>query len=82
MTHATSNIPTTTNSIRERYGDYLTVFDLCDILKVSRGRVDRLLKSGALPGAKVGGQYRVAADDFASWWAKQVRNSRRKYHFS
>ncbi len=82
MTHATSNNPTTTNSIRERYGEYLTVFEICDILKVSRGRVDRLLKSGALPGAKVGGQYRVAADDFVIWWAKQVRNSRRKYHFS
>lgn len=82
MTHATDNNPTTTNSIRERYGDYLTVFEICEILKVSRGRVDRLLKSGALPGAKVGGQYRVAADDFVNWWIKQVRKSQRKYHLA
>ena len=51
--------------------------DLTEILKVSRYVVDRLLKTGQLPAAKLGGQYRVRTDDFMKWWDQQVKEEQR-----
>lgn len=61
----------------ERFGVFLTVADLCEILKVSRFVVDRMLRSGELPAAKIGGQYRVYIDDFQKWWEQQVREEQK-----
>lgn len=59
------------------HGAFLTVGDLTEILKVSRYVVDRLLKTGQLPAAKLGGQYRVRTDDFMKWWDRQVQEEQR-----
>lgn len=59
------------------HGAFLTVADLTEILKVSRYVVDRLLKTGQLPAAKLGGQYRVRTDDFMKWWDQQVQEEQR-----
>ena len=45
--------------------------------KVSRYVVDRMLKNGQLPAAKLGGQYRVRTDDFIKWWNEQVKQERK-----
>jgi len=63
--------------IFERYDFFLTVADMSELLKVSRFVIDRLLKTGQLPAAKVGGQYRVRTDDFIKWWDRQVRQEQR-----
>jgi excisionase family DNA binding protein len=44
---------------------------------VSRFVVDRMLKTGQLPAAKLGGQYRVRTDDFLKWWDNQVKQEQK-----
>lgn len=61
------------------YGAFFTVTDLNKIMKIFRFVVDRMLKNGQLPAAKLGGQYRVRTDDFLKWWDNQVKQSRRIY---
>ena len=56
---------------------FLTVSDLTGVLKVSRHTVDRMLRSGQLPAAKVGNRYRVRTDDFLKWWDNQVKQEQR-----
>ena len=63
--------------IYNQYGAFLTVADLTKILKVSRFVVDRMLKTGQLPAAKLGGQYRVRTDDFLKWWDNQVKQEQK-----
>ena len=63
--------------IWSQHGAFLTVTDLTEILKVSRFVVDRMLKTGQLPAAKLGGQYRVRTDDFLKWWDNQVKQEQR-----
>ena len=63
--------------IWSQHGAFLTVTDLMEILKLSRGSVDRMLKTGQLPAAKIGGQYRVRTDDFLKWWANQVKQEQK-----
>ena len=59
------------------YGAFLTVSDLTKILKVSRFVVDRMLRNGELPAAKLGGQYRVRPDDLMKWWGQQVKQEQK-----
>ena len=59
------------------HGMFLTVTDLTEILKVSRHTVDRMLRSGQLPAAKLGNRYRVRTDDFLKWWDNQVKQEQR-----
>ena len=40
------------------------VKDISDVLKVSPRTVIRYIQSGKLPGAKIGGGWRVKAEDF------------------
>ena len=54
-----------------------TVADMAELLKVSRFVIDRMLKSGQLPAAKLGGQYRVRTDDFLKWWDQQVKQEQK-----
>lgn len=59
------------------YGAFLTVSDMAELLKTSRFVVDRLLKTGQLPAAKLGGQYRVRTDDFSKWWTNKVKQEQK-----
>ena len=63
--------------IKEQYGTFLTVIDLTEILKVSRFVVDRMLKTGQIPAAKLGGQYRVRTDDLFKWWDGEVKQEQK-----
>lgn len=58
-------------------GMFLTVTDMAELLKVSRFVIDRMLKSGQLPVAKLGGQYSVRTDDFLKWWDQQVKQEQK-----
>lgn len=59
-------------------GLFLTIYDIMDLLKVSRPVADRLLKTGRIPAAKVNGrQYRVRADDFVKWWENEVKQEQK-----
>ena len=61
------------------YGAFLTVSDMAELLKVSRFVIDRMLKTGRLPAAKLGGQYRVRTEDFFKWWENEVKQEQKKY---
>ena len=63
--------------IKEQYGAFLTVIDLTEILKTSRFVVDRMLKTGQIPAAKLGGQYRVRTDDLFKWWDGEVKQEQK-----
>jgi excisionase family DNA binding protein len=41
----------------------IDVLPVCDLLKMSRSHVYNLLKSGRLPGRKIGGQWRIPVDE-------------------
>lgn len=58
-------------------GMFLTVTDMAELLKVSRYVIDRMLKNGELPAAKLGGQYRVKTEDFLKWWDHQVKQEQK-----
>lgn len=72
MTQSESN-----SAAISKYGMFLTVADLADLMKVSRFVVDRMLKNGSLPAAKLGGQYRVRTDDFLKWWDNEVKKEQK-----
>lgn len=59
------------------YGEFLTVSDMAELLKVSRFVIDRMLKTGRLPAAKLGGQYRVRTEDFFKWWENEVKQEQK-----
>lgn len=63
--------------VKEQYGAFLTVNELTEILKVSRFVVDRMLKTGQIPAAKLGGQYRVRTDDLFAWWQREVKQEQK-----
>ncbi len=65
------------SAVYAEHGVFLTVADLAELLKTSRFVVDRMLKSGQLPAAKLGGQYRVRTDDFIKWWNEQVKQEQK-----
>jgi excisionase family DNA binding protein len=47
--------------------EYLTIQEVCEVLKLSRWTVSDLIKSGKIKGSKIGKSYRVerkAIDDF------------------
>ena len=59
------------------YGAFLMVNDMAELLKVSRFVIDRMLKTGRLPAAKLGGQYRVRTEDFFKWWENEVKQEQK-----
>ena len=77
MAKQLSNEICTTAGYADR-GMFLTVTDMAELLKVSRFVIDRMLKNGQLPAAKLGGQYRVRVDDFIKWWDKEVKKEQIK----
>ena len=49
------------------YKEYLTIKEVCEVLKLSRYTVSDLIKAGKIKGSKIGKSYRVerkAIDDF------------------
>lgn len=70
--------PDITALVKEK-GLFLTIYDIMELLKISRPVADRLLKTGRLPAAKVNGrQYRVRSDDFIKWWDSEVKQEQKK----
>jgi excisionase family DNA binding protein len=49
----------------------IDVLPVCDLLKMSRTHVYNLLKSGRLPGRKIGGQWRIPVDELRRYLAAQ-----------
>jgi len=47
--------------------DWLSVADICHYMDVSTFVVTRMLRSGALPGIKMGREWRIARSDFEDW---------------
>ncbi len=47
--------------------DWLSVADICDYMGVSTFVVTRMLRSGDLPGVKMGREWRVSRLDFEEW---------------
>lgn len=70
-------LPEANSTVFSERGMFLTVTDMAELLKVSRFVIDRMLKSGQLPAAKMGGQYRVRTDDFLKWWDQQVKQEQK-----
>lgn len=48
--------------------NYYTIQEICDSLKVSDETVLRVIKSGQLPAAKIGKQWRISEFDFNNWF--------------
>lgn len=69
--------PEASSTVYAERGMFLTVTDMAELLKVSRFVIDRMLKSGQIPAAKLGGQYRVRTDDFLKWWDQQVKQEQK-----
>jgi excisionase family DNA binding protein len=47
--------------------EWLSVADICEYLGVTPFVVTRVLRSGELPGVKIGREWRVARLDFEDW---------------
>lgn len=56
--------------------DWLSVADVCEYLDVSPFVVTRVLRSGELPGVKIGREWRIARLDFEDWLNAQRFESR------
>ena len=65
-------------SVIDEYGLYLSVKDICSLLKVSRPAVDRLLHCNEIRAVKIGRQYRVSAEDFVEWFDQQAKAEQRR----
>jgi excisionase family DNA binding protein len=53
----------------------IDVLPVCDLLKMSRSHVYNLLKSGRLPGRKIGGQWRIPVDGLRRYLTVQGTTS-------
>ena len=59
--------------------DWLAVADVCEYMGVSTFVVTRMLRSGDLPGIKMGREWRVARADFEDWLnAERLRSAARR----
>ncbi len=59
--------------------DWLAVADVCEYMAVSTFVVTRMLRSGDLPGIKMGREWRVARVDFEDWLnAERLRSTARR----
>ena len=53
----------------------IDVLPVCELLKMSRTHVYNLLKSGRLPGRKIGGQWRIPVDGLRRYLTVQDTTS-------
>ena len=51
--------------------EWLSVADICDYMGVSTYVVTGQLRTGAIPGVKLGREWRVARKDFEDWINRQ-----------
>ena len=65
------------DTIVEKYGLFLGVRELCDVLQVSRPLVDQMIATRELPVVKIGKMYRISADEFANWYYSRVVGERK-----
>ena len=65
------------DTIVEKYGLFLGVRELCDVLQVSRPLVDQMIATRELPVVKIGKMYRISADEFANWYYSRVIGERK-----
>jgi len=49
----------------------IDVLPVCDLLKMSRSHIYNLLRSGRLPGRKIGGQWRIPVDELRRYLTAQ-----------
>jgi excisionase family DNA binding protein len=56
--------------------EWLSVADICEYMGVSTFVVTRVLRSGELPGVKMGREWRIAKADFEDWLNAQRLASR------
>ncbi len=61
----------------DKYGPFLTVSNMIEVLQVSRPGIDHLIVTGDLPAAKIGKQYRIKTDDFVKWWNGRVHQTQK-----
>lgn len=54
--------------------DYLTIKEVCEVLKVSRWTVADLIEAGTLKASKVGASYRVKRSDIEVMFEENVVN--------
>ena len=59
-----------------RDNELLDVHDLCNYLKMSRATVQRWCRTGYLPAAKVGKEYRVRRGDLENWYQRRLLGQR------
>ena len=52
--------------------EFLTIKDIQSILKVSKNIAYDLCKRADFPAMKIGGTYRVSADEFKKWCDRQA----------
>lgn len=53
----------------------IDVLPVCDLLRMSRSHVYNLLKTGRLPGRKIGGQWRIPVDGLRRYLTVQDTTS-------
>ena len=58
--------------------EWLSVADICEYLGVTPFVVTRVLRSGELPGVKIGREWRVARLDFEDWLNAQRQEAAAK----
>jgi len=57
-------------------GSVLTVTEVAEILRMNSTTIYRLVKNGAIPGVKIGGNWRISKASLDLWLsAKGVRQS-------
>ena len=64
--------------IVEKYGLFLGVNDLCELLEVSRPLVDQLIAIRDIQCVKIGKMYRISADEFVRWYYDRAQNERQQ----
>ena len=62
----------TYNYIFDQFGVFLSINDACKILKISRDVLDRMVHSGEMPAAKIGGRYIISTEDLVEWFERNV----------
>lgn len=55
--------------------DLMSVTDMCKHLKLSRATVQKWCRSGFLPAAKIGKEYRIRKDDLNRWYNSKIRQA-------
>jgi excisionase family DNA binding protein len=65
------------DAIVEKYGLFLGVKDMCEILHISRPLVDQLIATRDLPAVRFGNRFRISADEFVNWYYTRAIGERK-----